>query len=139
MMQENVKIYGWEKCPFKTDEDGAFSNSVNAIWFSPDKTKVVLEVFRNELYVAATVTNEMEECLFCKYVNHYEYWDFDCRVFTGVNWDYLKYGFCKLNSWSMDTGEHFVKRFYFDRKLYLQKYKEENGVPKMRNGKEVSE
>ena len=95
-MKERVSIYGWEKCPYKTDDNGVFSYLVNNVWYSPDKTKAVLEVFKGELYVAVNIRDYKEDqCLMCDYVDHYEYWNWACnfRVFEGVDWDYLKYGF----------------------------------------------
>lgn len=140
-MEQNVKINGWKKRVVKMDSEGASFHTVNKIWCSPDKTKAVLEIFRSELYVAVSVEKEEDGCLFCKYVDHFAYYDWDTnfRVFEGVDWSYLEYGFCKLRSWSFDTGELYAKRFYFDRQLYLKKYREKTGKPKMRNGKEVTD
>lgn len=116
-MAINAVIYGWRKCPFGTDDKGAFSHSVRRVWFSPDKTKAVLEIWASELYVAVRIKKEEGDVLACEYVDHFIQlglaWDFKhCR---GVDWSFLRYGFCKLKSVSLDTGESYVHRFYFEK------------------------
>ena len=112
-MAEKVKITGWTKCPFNADNTGVFG-SVNRIWYSPDNRKAVLEVWKSELYVAVNIKERNKEYLLCDYVDHYECLiGLELRYFYGVEWKFLEYGFCKLKSCSIDTGEKFVKRFCF--------------------------
>lgn len=119
-----MKVRGWTNCPYKTDEMGWFSHTVDRIWVYHDNKKAVLEVFPTELYMAVTILKEDEDVLICEYVDTKIFgWNCDCRIFKDIDWTYMKYGFCKLYSWDMDTGKMYVDRFYFDRSLYLIKNK----------------
>ena len=53
-----------------------------------------------------------------------------------VDWNCIKYGFCKLNLFAPELSDEFggyldgtVARFYFDWELYKKCYEELNGVP----------
>lgn len=72
MTEKKVEIYGWRKCPFKTNEKDVFSTSVGRVWFSPDKTKAVLEIWSSELYVAVkNINKDKNDYMVCDYVDHY--------------------------------------------------------------------
>lgn len=95
-----------------------FSTSVGRVWFSPDKTKAVLEIWSSELYVAVkNINKDKNDYMVCDYVDHYINISFryDFRHFCGVDWNFIDKGFCKLMSFSIDTGEEFVKRLYYER------------------------
>ena len=117
-MAQNVKIYGWTECPFQTDAEGVFSRTARKVWFSPDNTKAVLEIWAAELCVAVKVKECGKKYLECEYVDHYIVYDFDTsfKTFIGVDWNFLKYGFCKLMSRSLSTWEVYVKRFYYEKR-----------------------
>lgn len=139
-MVSKVKIKNWEKCPFKKDSDGSFSSNFQKIWYSEeDKKKAVIDVWGAELFVAVIIEAVEEDEIICVYTDHYSDIDWLCdfKVYNKVTW-WLQYGFAKLHYFSMDTGEVGVKRLYFDKQLYLDKYLEENGTPKTRAGKVVT-
>lgn len=122
-MGEMVKISGWDKCPYHIEEDKYIS--VSKIWDSPDKKYAVLELFKREVYVAVKVDEISDAGVSCTYVDRYEDWDWYCDYKSySVEW-WLQYGFAKLHCFAMESGfDGTVKRFYFDKKLYLQKYHE---------------
>ena len=124
-MRERVKIKGWMKCPYKIKDDKYIE--VPEIWYSPEQQYAVLELFKKEVYVAVKVDNIDENGLICSYVDRYEDWDCcgDLKSYS-VEW-WLKYGFAKLHCSAMESGfDGTIKRFYFDKKLYLKKCREEN-------------
>ena len=97
----------------------------------------VAELFANELFVALKILRRDGDELLCRYVNHYAYQD-DVPMLLrfSVQWDCIRYGFCKLNLWAPEATENrdgyfdrTVKRFYFDWELYKKCYEDVNGVP----------
>lgn len=138
-MKEMVRIQGWDNCPFHKEIDGCFSSSYRKIWYSDDNKRAVIEVWGGELFVAVTIDSEEETGMICTYFDHYTDVGWNCcKVYNGVSWC-LEYGYAKLQSFDIETGISENKRLYFDRKLYLDKYLEENGKPKTRAGKVVTE
>lgn len=83
-----------------------------------DRTKAVLEIWPSELYVAVRVRKEVDDYLEGEYVDYYMHLElaYDFRCFSGVDWSYIEQGFCKLISVSLDTGDSFVNRFYYERR-----------------------
>ena len=103
----------------------------------PERRYAVAEIYHNELFVAMRTESDEDGVLTGDYVDH-----FSSRITVpmlesySVNWDCIKYGFCKLVLRAPERAKEFggsfsgtVKRFYFDRDLYREKYEEINGVP----------
>ncbi len=103
----------------------------------PEGKYAVAELFRNELFVALTVTSRDEEMLTGEYAGHFSFDnDIPTLLCFSVDWTYIGYGFCKLVLWAPEEigGIHSgtVRRFWFDRALYRARYEELNGVPPKR-------
>ena len=107
--------------------------------FSEDPTGryAVAELFANEFFAAVRILLRGERELLCEYVDGYSYQDFIPMLLKfSVQWDCIRYGFCKLTLWAPEAPEsrdgifeRTVKRFYFDRELYRKCREEINGVP----------
>lgn len=104
---------------------------VPRVWVSPDEKYIVIERFRDELYVAARIVTkagdgwiaEFEEC----YAPRCD--SIDLRGWS-VDWSCMQYGFCKLRCFEMESGfDGTVHRFYFDRALYRKKRLELSSDP----------
>ena len=107
------------------------------VFMEPEHRYAVVEVFHNELYVAVKIISNENDLLICEYVDHYS--EFDDEVMLkkfSVDWECIKYGFCKLILWAPEMAAEFggsfdktVKRFYFDWELYTTHYEEVHGSP----------
>lgn len=101
-------------------------------WISPDKRYAVAGIFRGGYYVAGKVIeyDDSHDTLIIDFVDCLSRSD-DVYIFGGINvdWSYMKYGFCKLICWNIETNQYRNSRFYFDPELYKQKYEEINGIP----------
>ena len=125
-MDKNI-IYGSERDTFD-----AYSVS-----FDPEKRYAVIELFANELFIAAKVTAIEDDLLTAEYVNYYRgSGDNPSLEKYTVYWSTIKYGFCKLDLFAPEQAYRFdgffsgtVARFYFDWDLYVRCYEELNGVP----------
>lgn len=107
------------------------------VFLDPECQNAVFEVARNELFVAVRIISRDNELLVGEYVNHYVYSNDVPMLFKfTVDWECIKYGFCKLNLWAPELANEFggcfdktVKRFYFDWDRYKTCYEEINGIP----------
>lgn len=105
-----VKILNWNS-PYNKD---GFIDIAN-LWVSPDGMYAVIERFRAELFVSAQIIEDSIDGYICDFVKeHFPYYrDIDARFYS-VDWDYMKYGFCKLMRFDMESGFCGTeRRFYF--------------------------
>lgn len=105
-----VKILNWNS-PFNRD---GFIDVAN-LWVSPDGMFAIIERFREELFVSARIIEDSVDGYICDFVGEYSpyYRSIDARFYS-VDWDYMKYGFCKLVRFDMDSGFYGTeRRFYF--------------------------
>ena len=104
---------------------------VKEAWHSPDNKYVVVEIWKDELFVFGKLIEENDEMISLDYIDSFSGYfleEIDYRRYW-VEWDCMQYGFCKLVCAEMESGRmHRAKRFYFDPELYKQKYEEENKV-----------
>ncbi|MCB6991983.1 hypothetical protein LI177_00475 [bacterium 210820-DFI.6.37] len=107
------------------------------VFLEEQKRYAVIEVWKNELYVAANVINADGNKLIAEYVDDFKCWDdIPMLMSFSVDWSYIGYGFCKLIQWAPEKANEFggsfshtAKRFYYDAELYNKCYEEKNGVP----------
>lgn len=110
---------------------------VTNISMDPEHRYAVLEIYPKELFAAVKVISDEGDLLICQYVAHYASYNDDPVLMKYiVNWDCMKYGFCKLILWAPEMSQQLggrsyrtVKRFYFDWELYKTDYEKRYGVP----------
>ena len=129
-----IKINGLKKGVVYGNRD---TLDVSSVSMDSEHKYAVAEVFRNELYIAVKIIAYENDILIWEYVDHYSDSD-DCVMLMKyyVDWECIKYGFCKLILWAPEMAakwngsfEKTVKRFYFDWELYKRSYEEKHGVP----------
>lgn len=135
MIDMEIQISGLDERTFGSDTKTFDARFVSV---EPDKKYAVVQdpFYR---YIAMRITSRGDDMMTGEYVDHcYGYIDEDeCMLRKyEVEWGCLCYGFCKLRLWAPDMIERFggsytktVKRFYFDKALYKEKYEELHGVP----------
>lgn len=119
-----VKINEWESI-YNREE----YHEVSKLWISPDERYMIVEWYKSELYVFVSVDKVIDDTYVGNFIEVYEphYMDIDLRVYS-ADWSCMKYGFCKLMLFEMESGfDGCVKRFYFDKELYIRSYEEETG------------
>ncbi len=114
----NVMILNWDSIYNRDD-----FISVPNVWISPDEKYLVIERFRDELFVSARVVTKAGDGWIADFEECYEppHHSIDLRGYR-VDWSHMEYGFCKLQCFEMESGfDGTVHRFYFDRALYRRK------------------
>ena len=127
-----VKIHNIDSCIIRNN-DATFPAIQVSV--DPKRQYAVVEISPQK-FLALHITSWDDRLLTGEYVDHF-FWDDDTpelRSFT-VDWNYIQYGFCKLILWAPERrnenggqSAHTVKRFYFDRELYKERYEEINGI-----------
>ncbi len=110
-----IMILNWESIYNKND-----FIDVSNIWVSPDKQHLIVERYKSELFVSAKVITDTSDGYIAEFIECYEphYSSIDFRGYR-VDWSCMKYGFCKLLCFEMESGfDGTAHRFYFDRNLY---------------------
>ena len=128
-----------------TDENGYAD--VCRVFSDPSGKYAVLEVFPCRLFVAVRAAGSDGDVMIGDYVNHCYYDDEPPRFLSfSVEWEWLRFGFCKLTVSDPDMCVKHggmdlftVARFYFDEALYRASYEEINGVPCPKEKKEKKE
>ena len=100
------------------------------------KRYAVIEVHKNEVYVAVDVIRTDGNKLTAEYVDDFQCWDdIPMLMSFSVDWSCIGYGFCKLIQWAPEkvnefggSFSHTAKRFYFDAELYSKCCEEKHGV-----------
>lgn len=121
-----VKINNWKSVYNKNE-----FNEVDNIWVSPDEKYMIIEWYKSELYVFATIKNKTENGYEGDFIETYfpHYMTIDLRMHS-ADWSCMNYGFCKLTLFELESGFNGTeKRFFFDRKLYAKMYELETGRP----------
>ncbi len=110
-----IMILNWKSIYNKDD-----FIDVSNIWISPDEQYIIVERFRDELFVSAKIITNTSDGYIADFIECYEphHSSIDFRSYR-VEWSYMKYGFCKLCCFEMESGfDDTSHRFYFDRSLY---------------------
>ncbi|MBQ7547170.1 MAG: hypothetical protein IJT41_09430 [Clostridia bacterium] len=124
-----VQIKNIKKSILRNPDGIAEAHSIST---DPSSKYAVIEVFRNELYVAVKIEEYNRDILIGEYVDSYSRCnDIPMLLRFKVSWDCIQYGFCKLLLWAPENCvyEKTVARFYFDWNLYKKSYEAINGVP----------
>lgn len=113
-----VMILNWNSIYNKND-----FIDVPRVWISPDEQYMIIERFRDELFVSARVVTKAGDGWIADFVECYtpNTDSIDLRSWR-IDWSCMQYGFCKLQVFEMESGfDGTVHRFYFDRALYRRK------------------
>lgn len=107
-----VKILGWDSI-YNADD---YIEDAKNVWVSPDKTALIMERYKSELFVAARILEYNEERYICEYQDCYMplYMGLDLCIYD-VDWEFLKtHGFAKLTVFELEGGGvRTDRRFYF--------------------------
>ena len=103
--------------------------NIHDFWVSPDERYAIIEVYVDELFLVVEVILNSEDSMTVRTIR--ERWHMnEPDIFRyKVDWSCMKYGFCKLDTRSMESDETKTERFYFDPDLYKRTYEEMHGVP----------
>lgn len=111
------------------------------VYMEDQKRYAVIEVYNNELYIAANVISADDEKIVAEYLDAFQWWDdIPMMMLFSIDWSCIGYGFCKLIQWAPEMANvfggsfsHTAKRFYFDADIYKKRYEEKNAVPCRKN------
>lgn len=106
-----VKILNWNSLH---NRDGYID--IANMWISPDGMYAIIERFRAELFVSVRIIENSTDGYICDFIKEYfpYYRSIDARFYE-VDWDCMKYGFCKLLRFDMESGFFGTeRRFYFE-------------------------
>ena len=108
------------------------------IFIEPENRFAIIELIKG-LFVAVKIESMDHGVLVGSYIDHItDSFDDEIMLYKhDADWSNIPFGFFKLTCWAPEKmNEHngssyfTVKRFYFDKELYRNKYEEINGVSK---------
>lgn len=106
MMTKKVIIMNWLS---KYAKDGYID--AYDIHYSPDKSYAVVELLKQELFIAVHIRENNDEVLIGEYMDSYKENSsvVDLRRFS-FDWSHTEYGFVILNCWELETGYAGMKK-----------------------------
>lgn len=115
-----VKVNNWACGPFKND-----CIEYGRSWISPDKKFAILEVWKDELYLAVKVVvyrvdEDRENICICDFLEQYRPYYYDeCSIrLYSADFSHMEDGYFKLVCEELEYYREKNRRFVFDREKY---------------------